>query len=77
MTEKTVMKLSLLDVTVVSVSFNYLNVQTRYHYSSSHCSRCMLVKSIPANYSPKIASNLILLFGDTPLEVLGRERSGL
>ena len=47
------------------------NMQTNHHYSSSHCSRCMLVKSVPANYSPKIssaktASKSILLLGDTP-----------
>ena len=48
-----------------------VNMQTKHHYSSSHCSRHTLVKSIPANYSPKIssaktASNSILLLGDTP-----------
>ena len=47
------------------------NMQTNHHYSSSHCSRCTLVKSVPANYSPKIssaktASKSILLLGDTP-----------
>ena len=47
------------------------NMQTNHHYSSLHCSRCTLVKSVPANYSPKIssaksASKSILLLGDTP-----------
>ena len=44
------------------------NMQTNHHYSSSHCSRCTLVKSVTANYSPKIssaktASKSILLLG--------------
>ena len=33
-----------------------VNMQTNHHYSSSHCSCCALVKSVPANYSPKISS---------------------
>ena len=58
------------------------NMQTNHHYSSSHCNRCTLVKSVPANYSPKIssaktASKSILLVGDTPQEALGRDVSVL
>ena len=51
-------------------------------YKTSQFSRYTLVKSIPANYSPKIssvktASNSILLFGDTPSEALGCDGSVL
>ena len=47
-----------------------VNRQTNHDYSSSHCSCCMKVKSVPANYSPKISSaktvsNSIVLLGDT------------